>query len=440
MRAALSEVLEAPRASAPAPASTAPGGGKSAIDDLFDRVGVGAEEVAAAPSAISAIARSASSGDVDPTLGARTGRVDAALTRGIATLLGHPELRRLERVWTSLKLLREHAGERVVVDLVAVPQDAAAEALAAIAEHAESSGEGVDLIVVDQCVGTAPVDAARLEACALEAERMHAPLLASTVPEVLGFDELSQLARSQRRLGAPDDPRTAPIRAFMARDAARWVLLSLNGPLLRAPFQTNVAGVRFTEGGDGFVHALPAFAVAAVVSAAFSRDAWPAPHDGPRHGTLANLAVRQEGDSPAWSLEHPMSIDVQKAAARAGVALWGGPEGRDQATLAFAPMAFRGAAFATGGDPPAALTLSDQLLIARVVSVLKQLTAEIPAGTPAKIVKEVALLSLASSFPEGDRPEVATDSDGRSLVVRVDAKGWRGVTIGTLEMSAALAG
>lgn len=432
MRGALSELLEP---SAPAPQKTT-SSSRSAIDDLFDRVGVGNDD---APSAVAAVARTAVNTS-DETLPGRTSRIEAALTRALDALLAHQDLRRLERVWRSIALLREHAGDAVVVDLVAIAPHASAEALAAVAEHAEATGEAVDLVVLDQCIDTTPTDVERLQACAEQAERMHAPLIASTVATALGAEDLASLARSQRRLGSPGDARSVPLHAFMARDVARWVCLALNGPLLRGPYQTTVSGVRFAQRGDGFVHALPAFGVAALVAAAFSRDAWPAPHDGPRHGMLANLAVRQEGDALASALEHPMALEAQKAAARAGIAVFGGAEGRDQAILAFVPMAFRGAALATGGDPAAPLTLSDQLLIGRVASLLDGLAREIPKGTAGSVVQEVALSILASAFPEGDRPPVSAASDGGTVTVRVDARGWRGVTIGDLELSAPLSG
>jgi hypothetical protein len=135
-----------------------------------------------------------------------------------------------------------------------------------------------------------------------------------------------------------------------------------------------------------------------------------------------------------------MPLESQKAAARAGVAVFGGAAGGDQAILAFAPIAYRGSTLVTGGDPPASLTLSDQFLVGRVARLLTDLAAEIPAGTAAKVVQEIAVTMFASAFPHGDRPRVDAASDGRSITIRVDASGWRGVTISNLELSAPLRG
>jgi hypothetical protein len=168
-------------------------------------------------------------------------------------------------------------------------------------------------------------------------------------------------------------------------------------------------------------------ALGALAAGAFARTGWPAPHVGPRLGILENGAP-----------EHPISIDAQKNAARAGIAVFGGPRDGDTTILSFAPMAFRGASLAKGGDPSAPLTLADQLLVGRVASALQALGASIPAGTDPSAVQEVTLLALASLFPEGDRPKLAVACDGNKLHVRLDGSGWHDVHLGEITLSAAL--
>jgi hypothetical protein len=438
MQAAIRDLFQS---SAPSPAaaiSAAPSGKRTSIDDLFDRVEAGVPVSPAPTTAISAIAGSMVT-SADPSLPGRIRRIDDAFSRLLSSLLANPEIKRLERVWRSIRLLREQAGEGVIVDLVTIPAHASADALDALAEHAAQSGEEIDLVVLDPGTSTTSADVARLEACAERAERLHAPLIASTTPAALGVDDLEALSRTQRRLGSPGDAKAAPLHAFMAKDAARWVCLALNGPLVSGPHRGNVAGVPFQQDKSAYVAAIPAFAVAALSARAFSRDGWPAPHEGPRHGMLADLAVK-ESDGSAVALEHAMPLESQKAAARAGVAVFGGAAGGDQAILAFAPIAYRGSTLVTGGDPPASLTLSDQFLVGRVARLLTDLAAEIPAGTAAKVVQEIAVTMFASAFPHGDRPRVDAASDGRSITIRVDASGWRGVTISNLELSAPLRG
>lgn len=437
-------VLRSLRADAGAPASpgqnavpSAASGGGSLLDDILDGMG----------------ASPAGAGASRATTAAPSGSAARALEALLASIVAHPEVRRLERAWRGLKLLvdRCERDAGVVVEALPATADEVDDALERLARR-RGDDAAIDLLVVDHAVGATPRDLARLDAWARRAEGLGAPLVTNARPEVLGFDDLASLGSTQRRLRSADDPRAVALRNVAARDAARWVALAMNGvvarPRLTGPVP-RVAGVRLDEPDD--VIAGPAYAVAALAAASFARTGWATAFAGPEHGVLRELAVHSvddRGTEVATPLEALVTTDVAAEAATAGVALFASAPNQDVAVLAHAPMLHRGAVTPGGASPPAALTLGDQLFVARLATAIVQLASAIPQGTPEAAAREVALLSLSELFAAGGEhatttlraPELTVRVAGSpaSIEITVRPRGFRGVRLDEITLGAPL--
>ncbi len=424
LRAAPGEPAPAPR-----PASAAPAEPKSLLESLLDDDGAGDVTSAAA-----------SSGSGAPSASAQ-----AAFTRALGEVLAHPEVRRLERAWRGLKWLVDRvgvgAGARASVQVVAADVDEVEAALDALA----LGDQPVGLLLVDHVLGATPRDLARMGAWAQRAEAIGAPLVANTGPEVLGFDDLAALARTQRRLRSSDDPRAAALRSVAARDSARWLSLAANGPLGRARYTGDSAriGAPFEEPDELFVGA--AWAVGALAAQSFARSGWPCALTGTREGRLTSLHVHMgadRGEPVSIALEALMREDVAAEAAGAGVTLLCCPANQDLAFLPSAPMLFRGPVGASGTSAAASTTLGDQLFVARVGQAVLQLAAAIPRGTPPAAAAEVARVVLEELFAGqgGARPELelAIQGEPPTLELTVRPRGFLGLRLEEATLGARL--
>jgi type VI secretion system protein ImpC len=137
-------------------------------------------------------------------------RVDAELSARVREILRHPDFRRLEASWASLRRLVRGAetGEELRIRVVDVaPEDHALDAAAALL--ARETGDRTGLVVSDRIVAATDAGFTTLGALGRVAERLEAPVLAgwdaaTSPPEALAGDprwaELRRTAGA-RRLG-----------------------------------------------------------------------------------------------------------------------------------------------------------------------------------------------------------------------------------------------
>ncbi|MBX3222272.1 MAG: type VI secretion system contractile sheath large subunit [Labilithrix sp.] len=375
----------------------------------------------------------------DDGAGAATG-ADAAL----AAVLGHPEVRSLERAWRGLHFLASRVDrDAVIVSALAASADEVDDALERVARGPDAAG--IDLIVVDHALGSSRRDLDRLESWATRAEGIGAPLVANGLSELVGLDDLGALGRTQRRLQSSDDPRASAVRSVAARDVTRWIALALNGVVARprhAGPVARAANVRLDEGADLFLG--PAYLVASCAAASFERTGWPCAISGPAHGVVESLPVHDvddRGARVATPLEALASEEAASEAAAAGLILLASAVNRDVAVVAHARTLYRGASTGGGASPAAAHGLADQLFIARVAKAIVQLAGAIPADTPDDAARDVARVALAELF--GDAPrrpeiEIALTGAPRCLEVTVRPRGFFGVRLEEATLGAPL--
>jgi hypothetical protein len=370
-------------------------------------------------------------------------RTTEGSTKGalLASILAHPEVRRLERVWRGLKFLVDRGASRgVTVEIVAARADAVETALERRAR------EPVDLFVVDHEVGARASDLDRAERWARIAESALAPLLTNASPEILGFDDLAQLARTNRRVRSLDEPRAVPFRALTEKDSTRWLLLAMNGVLLRDAYSPETArldGISFAEKEP--LRGGAAWAITVAAARAFAGCGWACALNEPEYRTLSGMPVHLANDRGApvsLSAESLMSPDVAAEAAAAGVTVLASARDRDAVVVPFAQMVFRGPVGREGVRGAAELTLADQLFVARVVPMVTEVAGIIPRDADPDAVidtAQIALLSLfASEGARAPRVEAALRSNGTQLEVVFRPGGFRGVTLPEITLSAPL--
>jgi type VI secretion system protein ImpC len=444
-----------------------PVGGSSPLDDLLDKVDIKGPESARAavgPPAgnlsaiVTAIAKSARGNESVPAavVGSAPERVERAFARIVGDVLRHPEVRRLERAWRSLRLLVDACDFRAGVEVDAVPTDAEGveRAFRRLADRAggESSRAPVDLFVIDHDVAATAVDLARLEKWGEMAEAFRAPLVTNGTAGLLGVDDLAQIAKTTRRLANIDDPRSVAVRGVASRDAARWIALAFNHVLLRSPYTASTSRVRdlpFAEDAadrDACVFGGAAIVVAGLSARSFVKHGWPTAIVGPQNGVFGNLPVHEVADAGqtfAIPLETFVTTDAQTEAARAGFTLLGCAANHDAAVLMKAPVLYRGPTVGGGADNPAGSTLGDQLFVGRLANAIEQLAAAIPNNADPKAIEETARVMLSELFanaaPSGPEIEVAVDTVRQLMQVTVRPRRYAGVSLEEVTLGAQLA-
>jgi type VI secretion system protein ImpC len=360
----------------------------------------------------------------------------------LGSILGHQEVRRLERAWRGLKLLVDRAGRGgVVVAIVSAEVDEVETALARAAKA--SAGGAIDLFVVDYEVGATARDLERAERWAACAESVPAPLVTNGRPELLGFDDLAQLARTNRRIRGLEDARAVAFRALTEKDATRWLVLAMNGVFLRAAHTAETARLP----GSSFVERAPlegsaAWVVAAAAASAFVGCGWACALTQPKYRTLADLPVHlvgEQGAEMSIAAESFVPAEVASEAAAAGVTVLTAVRDRDAVVLPVAQMAYRGPVGPQGVRGAAELTLADQLFVARMVPLITELAATIPHDADAAAARDTAKIALLSLFAS-DAPVVDARivRETKVLEVTIRPRGFRGVDVPEVVLSAAL--
>ncbi len=351
----------------------------------------------------------------------------------LRSILGHPEVRRLERTWRGLKLLVDRAGDRgVTIMVVSAGIDEVDDALARSSRLAE--GGGIDLVVVDYELGAQARDLQRAERWASRAEAIPAPLLTNALPEVLGFDDLEKLARTHRRVRSVEGPRAVAFRALTQKDCTRWLLLAMNGVLLR---QAHASGEAL-DGGAAWV-------VAVAAARAFVGCGWACALTEPEYRAVPDLNVHMVEDRGATisiATNSPVSSEVAGEAAAAGVTVLTFMRDQDVAVLPFAQMVYRGPAGAAGFPAAAEVTLADQLFLARIVPLITEIAAAIPRDSDDAAARDTARIALLSLFSAdaGQAPvvQVALIREPAILEVTIRPCGFRGVRMPEVTLRAPL--
>jgi type VI secretion system ImpC/EvpB family protein/type VI secretion system ImpB/VipA family protein len=446
----------------PAPATTPPPAKPAdPLDALFEKVGVKGDDDKPAPAApeaekptaggLSAIVAAVAKGGrnapakTPAVVGTALERVERAFTRILCDVLRHPEVRRIERAWRGLRLLVDHADRRagVEIDLVPAQKDQIEAALQGLLEPTASNAERapVDLIIVDHEFGSSAEDGQLLAAWAKAGEALHAPVCVNGNASLLGLASIDELPKSAKRLAGFQDPRPAHAREAAGDEAARWLAVVMNGPLVRAAYTPSSARLRdvpFTEEAKeraNHVFAGPAIAIGVLCARSYVTYGWPTAIVGAKHGEVPNLPVyelEERGHVVALPLEVFVGDDVIREAARAGVTVLGCAPNRDSAILQRAPTFHK-----KGAAAPEA-SLPDQLFVGRFASAVQQVAAAIPPNVDPTKGAQVARAALDDLFEAPGGPEISAKIALRRLEVTIRPRRYAGVAIEEFSLAAPL--
>ncbi len=147
-----------------------------------------------------------------------------------------PALQRIESAWRGLRLLLGHAAGSVSVEVLSAPRARLAERLHAVFAQEMDRPDPVALVLLDFDFSHRPADLALLRELAGMAKVLQAPLVAGASA---AFFELRYLVQA---IALPDlqarlrTPAHLGWMEFQGSEPARWVALTLNRWLQRAPY------------------------------------------------------------------------------------------------------------------------------------------------------------------------------------------------------------
>lgn len=447
-------------ARADAPAAPA-GGGGGGLDDLFAMVDI--------PGSSASEPQATSSYDGDDRIAkiiaevalgsrARGGRgktgipmVEEALGVQLGAVLQHPEVRRLERAYRSIQFLAERAQRipGVLLDVLAIPSDGAAAAFSRVLQ--KSHEVPISLAVVDVDIDGTARSFAELEAIAAAAEDATCPAIVNGTEKLLGVGDLSRVDKLDNKAALFTAPHRAPWRSTANKPQLRWVSVAMNGVLLRAPYDKQSSRVREAtikespSDHESFVWMPPAYAVATVTITSFKDTGWPARITGARHGQVENLLVREiedDGVPVAIPTQAFISTESQRELGRLGVIALASAPNSDAVYVHTAPTAYvqpdkktYDSASGAQEDRPPALSLVDQLFVARLVQFTRSLCGKLPkevdASEAQEILKAATWALFESAPPAGPQlgVNVRREADGPVASFQVVPRRFLGVSL-----------
>ena len=174
------------------------------------------------------------------TLRARLGLEEGA---ALDAALHDTAFQRIESVWRGLSLLAAEAGDAVSVEVASVPRrNLAARFRELVFEPELDRADPLSLVLLDFDFSHRPEDLAVLSELAGMAKVLQAPLVAHAAASFFGVRYLVQAASLPSFL----DPLAAPThtgwRSFQSTEPARWVALTINRYLQRAPYTAEAGG------------------------------------------------------------------------------------------------------------------------------------------------------------------------------------------------------
>lgn len=378
----------------------------AAIDHLLLSVDLpSTEEEPAAPSPLSSLVATVARGGIGKGprgLAEAESMARAAAQDMLRSIVAHPEMRRLEQAWHSLRLVcTQGGGPRVLFEVVPVAVDDVHAALASYDEGAwDGDGPPVDLFVVDASLKPTPHILSLVRGWGEVASRMSAPVVLSCDASWIGYASVAEIARSRTKLSTATSPTATAVRALATSPDMRWVAATLNAVLLRTGYSTEssrLRGLTLEEGAEGDLYAHPGIGIAALCAKSFGQSGWGALF---ADAELTDLPVAERGGEHhvALPLEVALPQDVAGELSAAGFASLSCARNQDKARAASGTTLFR-----ASENARATASLAGQLFVGRVTQALGQLAGAMPRGGSAAAAAEVTEIALAELF-QGMRP------------------------------------
>jgi len=270
-------------------------------------------------------------------------------------VLHHPEFRRLEAVWRSLRLLTDRTDFRqpIKIEVIAAGRDTLLSVYDELVHLPESQGvssEPIGLVIVDQIFDRSADDTETLRALSERGAHLSVPVLTSIGPSFLGLSRAPDLAKKPHLrdvFASPDNAKWEGLRQY---GPSRWLGVVFNRLLLRAAYAPGEQSARtfgYTEhlpaGADDLrLWGNPVWAVAALAARSFARIGWCTDIMGQRaSGMIEDLPVRSYerpgAEIVSFPLETVVSDDVERDLSANGLMALSAALNSDRAFLRFAP-------------------------------------------------------------------------------------------------------
>lgn len=435
-RALESHAGDAPRAAAAGPvAQQAPAAGGGGLDALLSMVDEPASDSQAARGAdlqrldalvrhIVASERTAERVD-GRAVEASIKEIDAALSAQIDEVLHHPEFRRVESAWRSLRFLTDRIDfqQPIQLEVLSSGRDTLIDVYDEVVHVPEAQGishEPVGMLLVDLMIDRGPEDVELMRQLSERGASLSVPIIVSGGATFLGLQRTGDLGKksgSAELFAGADNAKWQGLRQY---GPSRWLGVVVNRFLLRpsyAPGENAARAFEYTEklsGGDDVrLWGNPGWAIAALAARSFARIGWCTDIMGQRSsGMIEDLPVRSHphgSEAVAFPLETIVSDDVERDFTANGVMALSAALNSDRAYLRFAPTAHAPQHYQDPTDRARAKlqsTLPFQMFVGRLINYAMMVESAIVPGRGADQIASGydralrALISTAGAVPK----------------------------------------
>jgi type VI secretion system protein ImpC len=329
-------------------------------------------------------------------------QTDAAISEQMSDILRHPEFRRLEAAWRSLRFLVDRTDFRESIELEVIPaaKEHLARVLSSRLEEAETAETPLAAIITDFEFETSAPDMELLKEAATLAEQLQAPLLVNVGSKFFGKKDAAEVSRIPLLRTFLDSPEFVKWAALRESEASRWVGVGFNRFLLRNRYEELSSGkmpFRFNEQGSG-VWGNASWAIGTLLTRSYAQSGWCGHFTGARGGGLINDLLVHSYQLPSDEetqipLETVFLRDREEDFFQAGFLVLQCGENQDKAVLLCAPSAHRPEVFSDSAETEASrwrATLTYQMVAARFVHYLGPLVERLlPLGNQSEIERSV---------------------------------------------------
>lgn len=439
----------APAAGAGTPASE----GDSSVDSILDMVGSSDDQAAASAdsvretvgsvlSSMTGGAAKSASKPVERGAAAAQAWIAAKIGAQLDLILHHPDFQSIEAAWRGLKFLVERTDFRqpIVVEALAAQKADLRKVLLDQIVKAEYDIPGdppLAAILCDVAFDKSNPDIELLNELAVRCEGIQAPLIAQAGAEMFGRKSLQGLGEKGSLPELLSGPAFTKWKSLRAKEECRWIGLTANRMLLRAPWSSESSSVTYPEtcdeaSGDGLLWGSAVWALGSAMTRSFASEGWAHSIVGARGGgSVEDLPVRdyrgKSGKVEATPLEAVLSDTHVQDLAASGFMVLHGQRGSDTAYFGFLPMITAAKTFSDNmaATQEAAMhsILPYQLFAARMSQWLGRMLGARQGGETAEQLEEGFKKGLAGILGDPDpntgmpliRVEVSEDEENQAI-------------------------
>jgi type VI secretion system protein ImpC len=248
------------------------------------------------------------SGAEGARLGKLLARLDGELGQIVEAVLKHPDVRRVETAWRSLKLIVGRVEFRDTGVRLSVLNATRDEAVARIIEHVVNPAfEGEiptpGLVIFDYPCENTPADLAMLDELAQHAASLPVPVVVPFEPAFLNIKGWRLLKNLPNLGGMTDNWQFAKWRSLREQPYAKSLVPVIGRFILRAPYKAKANAPTYSHDETtakisdlSWAHGHLAMAICAARS--FARHGWPTRMFGAEAGKLEDLPVVDNPNDP----------------------------------------------------------------------------------------------------------------------------------------------